>query len=189
MSATMIDTPRAAMPARETNGGRVARLRALAWAGLRRMYRPQQRAFVFTLRRTADGVQPEGESVRYTAITLLGMAREADADNRGVLAGESAERVCARLVERLDGVTNLGDVALTCRAAAALETPALGVALERLQHLLDEATQFQTVELSWVVAALCEAWFKSGKELPLIAEAVARLVAALPAGPRATAPP
>jgi hypothetical protein len=35
------------------------------------------------------------------------------------------------------------------------------------------------------VAALCEAWFKSGQELPLIAEAVARLVTALPDGPRA----
>jgi hypothetical protein len=158
MSATMIETyPPASTSAAETRTGRVARLRALAWAGLRRMYRPQQHDFVFTLRRTAEGVRPEGESVRYTAITLLALAREASDDVRGVLGGESAERIGARLVERVADVSNLGDVALTCRAAAALAIPTLDAALERLQRLFDEAVQFQTVELAWVVAATCEA--------------------------------
>src|SRR4029453_10828336 len=42
------------------------RLRALAFSGLPRMYRPETKRFMFRLRRTPGGVVSEGTSYRYT---------------------------------------------------------------------------------------------------------------------------
>jgi hypothetical protein len=60
--------------------------------------------------------------------------------------------------------------------AAAIETDH---ASELLSALSLAATRHPDVEF---IAALCEAWSKSANEPPVIAQAVARLVAALPAG-------
>ena len=97
------------------------RLRALAFAGLPRMYRPEEKRFMFRLRRTADGaVVAEGISRRYTAITLIGLAEEDEAAATEVMAGHTPRAVAESLLAELPSVENLGDVALALWAAHAV---------------------------------------------------------------------
>ena len=82
------------------------RLRALAFAGLPRMYSPAQKRFVFRLRRTRTGVVSEGLSRRYTAITLIGLAEEdaaaAPDDDRLATRAREVAREPARRAASVD---------------------------------------------------------------------------------------
>ena len=117
--------------------------------------------FVFTLRgaRRPDGTwqaSPEGRSLRYGAITALGLLRLPEALQRAVLEGESGHDLVARLAKRLDEVTNIGDAALVCWAAAEAAHADLPYTLRRLSEL-DGDGPHQVVELAWVVSALVAA--------------------------------
>jgi len=82
-----------------------------------------------------DGVvrlTASGTSARYTAIAALGLARLPESQQRVVLAGDCCRDLITRLTSQLDTLTSLGDVALTCWAAAEADHPALGAALVRL---------------------------------------------------------
>ncbi|MCG3128937.1 MAG: hypothetical protein CHACPFDD_03833 [Phycisphaerae bacterium] len=132
----------------------VARLRSMAIDALRRMYLPQEQMFCFCIRRTDAGDRPEGVSRRYTAITLLGLAGEDEAVARRIVGPGGTAMVLDRLLEDVDDLTNLGDVALTLWAAARLNHDNPAAALERLIEL-DPATQpYPTVELAWALTAL-----------------------------------
>ena len=54
----------------------IQRLRRLAFDGLAAMYDGSDRIFVFRVRREGTGTVREGKSLRYTAISLIGLARE-----------------------------------------------------------------------------------------------------------------
>ena len=131
------------------------KLRYLALSGLPRMYLRDERAFVFRLRDTRRGVVPEGRSLRYAAIVLIGLAREGEARARALL-GETALEGVARLEPALPGMENLGDVALTLWAAAAVGGDP-EPARRRLRVLHPEAGPQATVELAWSLSALCAA--------------------------------
>ena len=132
---------------------RVSGLRALARRGLARMYRPDQRRFAFRVCRTAAGLRLQGVSTRYTAIVLLGLADEPDAAAE-VLHGHTLSEVCNILLRDVGDLTDLGDVALTVWAAGVLQCnaePATG----HLKKLLATAQRPPTVELAWILMALC----------------------------------
>jgi hypothetical protein len=118
--------------------------------------------FVFRL----DGVReqtgdwkltPAGKSHRYGAITALGLLRLPEHAQRGVLAGETCHELVGRLAMRLDEMTGLGDVALTCWAAAESRHDALPRALERLAQLDDMRRPTYVVDAAWIVSALVAA--------------------------------
>ena len=118
--------------------------------------------FVFRL----DGVReqtgnwkltPAGKSHRYGAITALGLLRLPEHVQRGVLGGETCHELVGRLATRLDEMTGLGDVALTCWAAAASRHDALPRALERLAQLDDLRRPTYVVDAAWTVSALVAA--------------------------------
>jgi hypothetical protein len=133
----------------------VSDLRLLASRGLKQMYRPDTGLFVFRLRLNNGAAEAQGTSVRYTAIALLGLASEAPADAKAILAGETAQAVCERVTRSLPPVTNLGDAALVCWAAGALGCAGHGMAMDRLLAHDPAAGECSTVELSWALSALC----------------------------------
>lgn len=153
----MTASPSAPSPAAPSAAGSdfLGRLRALAFSGLPRMYRPEEKRFMFRLRRTADGaVVPEGTSRRYTAITLIGLAEEDEAAATAVMAGHTPRQVAESLLAELPAVDNLGDVALALWAAQAVGVADRRAGWERLAALRpDEGRRF-TVEVAWALAAL-----------------------------------
>lgn len=130
-------------------------LRGVACRGLLRMYRPDQRLFVFRLRQQGGRIVEEGLSRRYTAISLIGLVGESAADREVILAGGEPRRVIARLCSDLARGTNLGDAALALWAAAANGFDDCEPIRKRVLELFSVASAHPTVELAWTLAALC----------------------------------
>ncbi len=133
----------------------VHRLRSLAVPALAQMYLPQEKLFVFCLRLTPDGIVAEGISRRYTAITLMGLALEDQDTVAKVLAGDSVQEVCSRLVRDVAGSENLGDVALLLWAAHMIGYPDLSPIRKKLFELQPTERVYPVVELAWALSALC----------------------------------
>lgn len=129
-------------------------MRALSLRALARMFRGEDRMFVYTVRRRGDESVPEGISRRYTAMTLLGLAREAEPAAKQALGGDSVHGICGRLLEDVGTVANLGDVAMTLWVACVLKHDAAGRALDRMIELDPVRGSHPTVELAWCVTAL-----------------------------------
>jgi hypothetical protein len=111
--------------------------------------------FAFRVRRARDGILLEGSSARYTAIALIGLAGEDEAAQASVLAGSVVRDACARLVREVDGLDNLGDVALVLWAAGAAGYRARSSVVTQLVALEPEVAAHPTVEVAWALAALC----------------------------------
>jgi hypothetical protein len=141
------------------HGGEVAdlmgRLRPLALRSLARMYRREERLFVFRLRRMAKDIASEGLSRRYSAISVIGLAGDPTVDARAVLGGHDLHDVCGRLMSDVSRLSNLGDVALILWAAAAAAYPDREWARERLMELRPAEGTYPTVAVAWSLAALC----------------------------------
>ena len=102
-------------------------------------------------------LQPAGTSLRYGAITALGLLRLPEPDQRTVLAGMTAEDLVGQLAKGIDEISGLGDAALVCWAAAECGH---GDTEHALQHLaaLDRAERpVDVVSAAWVVSALAAA--------------------------------
>lgn len=129
-------------------------MRALSLRALARMYRPDDRLFVYTVRRCGDKSVPEGVSRRYTAMTLLGLSRVDESVAKQILGGEDVHAICGRLLEDVHTVDNLGDVAMTLWVACVLKHGAARRALDRMIELDPVRGSHPTVELAWCVTAL-----------------------------------
>ena len=138
--------------------------------------------FVFTVTGTpAPGggwvLQPAGTSLRYGAITALGLLRAPEPEQRQVLAGQTGDDLVGKLAKRLDEITGLGDAALVCWAAAEAGHGELPHALERLRELDRPGLPVDVVSAAWVVSALVAARPQADVEQHLGAARV-RLLAA-----------
>ena len=102
--------------------------RLLRIAQLRLAQQHDNGEFVFTVTGEAvpdqDGpaggwrLRRAGTSLRYGAITALGLLRLPEPDQRTVLGGMTAIDLVGQQAKRIDEITGLGDVALVCWAAA-----------------------------------------------------------------------
>jgi hypothetical protein len=136
--------------------------RLLRIAQLRLAEQHDNGEFVFTVTgeaRPGGGwrLRPAGTSLRYGAITALGLLRLPEPDQRTVLAGMTAEDLVGQLTKQIDEVSGLGDAALVCWAAAECGH---GDTEHALQHLaaLDQAERpVDVVSAAWVVSALAAA--------------------------------
>jgi hypothetical protein len=122
----------------------------------------EDRAFAFTLRAEpspAGGWQLNrtGTSIRYGAITALGLLRLSEPDQRAVLAGETCQDLVGTLAKSLDDITNLGDAAMLCWAAAEAKHSELHRIVARLGQLDEPAGPVDVVAAAWVVSALVAA--------------------------------
>lgn len=137
----------------------LARLIASAVELLPRMY--QDGAFVFRLggSRADDRwlLSPAGISSRYAAIAALGLMRLPTSVQRDVLRGETCADLVGRLLDRVDGIASLGDVAMICWAAAEARHSNLGRGLDRLAELSRSSPQRHVVDAAWAVTALLAA--------------------------------
>ncbi|MEV6006822.1 hypothetical protein AB0M29_08435 [Streptomyces sp. NPDC051976] len=172
------------------------RLLTVAEAGLPAMYRKDGDTFVFTRAARAQGggrwtLEDRGTSTRYAAITALGARFLPEERQRAVLGGHTAEEFTGLLVQRLPGVTNLGDAALVAWAAAETGHPKLSDALDRVAALDADDGPRYTVEAAWVLSALAAARETADVERPLAAARDRLLrarIADSPLFPHATAP-
>ena len=136
----------------------VDRLLGVARTGLPGMQMAEGTA-CFTRRFSASRVvaAPEGWSLRYTAITVLGV-RHLDADGqRQMLAGRTVGEVCDVLVDRLPSTNSIGDAALTVWATAVCGHDGLPRALAWLDALDADAGSRYVVDLAWTIAGLVAA--------------------------------
>jgi hypothetical protein len=164
----------------EQSAGLVGQLLRIALASLPGAYANGRFAYRVDGAPGPDGVlrlTASGTSARYTAITALGLARLSELDQRAVLAGDCCRDLVTGLASQLDSLTSLGDIALTCWAAAEADHPALGAALARLAEVDSPGRSAWVVDASWTVSALVAARSKADVEEHLAA-AVRRLVAA-----------
>jgi hypothetical protein len=159
----------------------VGRLLGLAGPALRQAYLGGE--FAFTLRPGQVGpgtsagrgqqpagrparLRPEGRSVRYSVIAGLGLRYLPESQRRGVLGGDDCDDLFALVAKGLDDMTNRGDVALFCWAAAEAGHSELPHAIDRLK-VLDQRwiaarsgrpdDQVDVVAAAWVVTALVAA--------------------------------
>ena len=128
------------------------------------MYRSEEQAFAFRLRRDGAAVVKEGLSPRYTAISLIGLAAVGPERARSVL-GQAPEAPCRRLLSGAGDARNLGDVALTLWALHAQGFDC-EPARRRLRELDPVTGVHPTVEVAWSLTALCaespegDAWLR-----------------------------
>ncbi len=132
----------------------VKNLRAMSVRGLARMYLPNERMFCHCIRRGPMGDIPEGISRRYTAITLIGLATECTDAARSACGDTAPGDVCGRLLEDIDHVENMGDVALTLWAAVLWDHADKRKAFDRLLQLDPSRGAHPTVEIAWALTAL-----------------------------------
>ena len=100
---------------------------------------------------------PSGKSLRYGAITALGLLRLPEFAQRAVLSGDTCHDLVGRLAAELDGLTSAGDAALLCWAAAEAGHSVLPRALARLGELDRRDAPAYVVDSAWVVSALVAA--------------------------------
>ena len=164
----------------------VERLLALSGRILPQTYRDG--GFVFTLNGVRETPGPAGSnggwrleaagtSLRYGAITAIGLLRESEAAQRATLGGDTCHDLIGRLAKSLDDAADLGDVALLAWAAADAVHAELPHALARLAALDDGRSAVDVVAAAWVVSALVAARPLADVE-PQLAAARRRLLAA-----------
>lgn len=135
-------------------------LRAIAEAGLPRMFCPDQATFAFRLRRDEPEPRLEGTSDRYTAIALIGLATSSPDVIGAALHGQAPEDVCARLIERVEHNPDMGAAALAHWAARVWDHPAADQVLNRLHAHDPVYGSHPTVQVAWALTAqsvVCEA--------------------------------
>ena len=138
--------------------------------------------FVFTVTGEAQPgggwrLRRAGTSLRYGAITALGLLRLPEPDQRTVLAGMTAEDLVGQLAKQIDEISGLGDAALVCWAAAESGHADTDHALHRLAALDQPDRPVDVVSAAWVVSALAAARPQADVERHLAA-ARQRLLAA-----------
>jgi hypothetical protein len=136
--------------------------RLLRIAQLRLAEQHDNGEFVFTVTGQAQPaggwrLQRAGTSLRYGAITALGLLRLPEPDQRTVLAGMTADDLVSQLVKQIDEISGLGDAALVCWAAAEGGHPDTEHALQRLAALDRAERPVDVVSAAWVVSALVAA--------------------------------
>jgi hypothetical protein len=158
----------------------VDRLLGVAASALPQMYSDGIFAFRMDGTRDPDGawrLTAAGTSPRYTAIAALGLSHMAVADQRLLLAGDTCDDLIEGLAGRADQQTSLGDVAVSCWAAAESGHAALPRLLSRLGELAASPEPRYAVDAAWLVSALVAARPYADVEQAL-ADARDRLLAA-----------
>jgi hypothetical protein len=136
----------------------LTRLVRVSLEGLEQMFLPETRSFAFTVRRDARGAAvPEGQSVRYGAIVVLGARWLDDPLQRRVFGGETAGEFATRLAGVVQPGDRLGDLALVAWACAEAGSPDAARVLEWARARAGGSSAVHTVELAWLLSALVAA--------------------------------
>ena len=136
----------------------IHRLGEISCAGLPKMYRRGRHTVAHTLRRDSTGHETlHGESLRYAAITLLGVRWLDESAQRRILGELTASQFSARLVATAMDHQNVGDIALIAWGAAELEISHTEELLALVCELAASEPDGYTVQHAWVLSALAAA--------------------------------
>lgn len=147
----------------------------IATEGLVPMYDRNARLFCDRLVRTRHGLQARSISRRYTMMTVLGLHRLQQSGTRSPIG---IEAVIIRILDEIDSITNVGDLGLllwllaTC-APSRLEAIYHSLHLETAVARYLDATQFQTMQLSWFLTGLSYAILSTDRRHPEITDIAA----------------
>jgi hypothetical protein len=135
----------------------ITRLVTLSIDGLQAMFDNRSHMFCFKLKQTKNGLVQQGQSPRYSAITLLGLHR---LEESGIRSPIGLMRVLEGLAQRNDWVDNIGDLGLLVWLCAQVAPERLKEVDERLgvRNALQQypdARRGQTMELAWFLTGLC----------------------------------
>ena len=161
MSAWTNDPQRSGSRALQALGSRpdlvelVDELAEISIVGLGRMHAEPGERLVRTMRLDGSGEPiPEGESLRYTAIALLGLQYVEEEDQRRALSGRTAKETRDLLLAEAGSIQGIGDLALAVWSGAEAGAPESVAAAARLVELLHSTERVYTVELAWALTAL-----------------------------------
>ncbi len=131
----------------------------LSLKGLERMWMKDQGLFCFTMRDGQKGPTPEGVSLRYTAISLLGLHRAAA---NGWPVPLDLKMILRQTIGAAPTTRNIGTLALILWAGAAMNQkvdPKIDSAILLHGPFYQEAGNgvYATTELSWLLIAMIEA--------------------------------
>ncbi|MBI3802518.1 MAG: hypothetical protein HY282_01995 [Nitrospirae bacterium] len=131
----------------------------LSLRGLERMWLKDRGLFCFTMRDGDRGPRPEGISLRYTAMTLLGLHR---VSKSGWTIPFDLEEMLEGAISALPTTRNIGNIGLLLWSGAVLTgrvDPRIAAALERNGSFYQEAGNgiYATTELSWLLIGLIAA--------------------------------
>jgi hypothetical protein len=139
----------------------VGELLTMSLHALPHLYIQATQEFAHTMRRdrrTPTGLRIEGTNLRYAAISTLGIAQLADADQRELLAGNTAQDLVTVLASRGVAAPDLGGAALVGWATAEVGGVAPQDLFTRLLDAVRErATPRPTVDFAWTITALLAA--------------------------------
>lgn len=129
----------------------------LACRGLAPMYDPQTGLFCFKAKRASNGLVREGQSPRYSAITLLGLHRLEEA---GGQAPVEIMPVLDTLLSNRNWVDNVGDLGLLLWLCAEVAPEKMEFLDRRLrasevQGSYSDLAHGRTMELAWLLTGLC----------------------------------
>ncbi len=136
--------------------------------GLVPMFDRDKKAFCYRVRKTKDGIIPDGESLRYTIITLLGLKRYEQHFGSSPI---SIPEVFNDTLSKSISIEYAGDAGLLLWLTAMVAPERLGEVYSKLEitrtweHYQD-ASRGMTTELSWLLTGLCYAILKGGQPLP-----------------------
>lgn len=145
----------------------IPKLRKMAISGLGRMFVPEENLFIYCIRKNKSGINPEEISLRYTAITLIGLANEKKETIEPILGKDGLERVLNKMKGKMESTQNLGDVALSFWAAHVHGFKEMSVFRDRFIQLDPVNRKYSTVELSWALDASCLDTEISGSDYPV----------------------
>lgn len=131
----------------------------LSLRGLERMWLKERGLFCFTLRDGEKGPRPEGVSLRYTAITLLGLHR---LSKSGWPVPFDLDEMLERSIGGLETTRNIGNVGLVlwaCAERAGRVDPRISAVIDRHGSFHQEAGNgvYATTELAWLLIGLIAA--------------------------------
>ena len=145
--------------------GLIEELEGFAKRGLRRMYKPNNHSFVFRVQKGRNGIVPQGMSLRYTAISLIGLAECDEETSRRILSGHSCKDVCDHFDRNIDTINNIGDMALCLWASNRNHYTKRDNMIRKLISFEPDRKSYPTVELSWVLEALSREKHDEAREM------------------------
>jgi hypothetical protein len=134
----------------------VRRFISLAVRGLVPMFDQQRQLFYFSLKKTSDGMMPDGISHRYTMMTLMGLHR---LELGGGTLPFDREPILRALFQDLEWVNNIGDLGVLLWMCAVVCPERLAEVERRLQPLT-ALTRYRgvkrgiTMEVAWFLTGL-----------------------------------
>ena len=130
----------------------------LAARGLPQMLDPERQIFCCTFKKTANGLEREGISQRYSTMTLLGLHRFEQAGNTSPV---DLSPILDALLQDTTWVTSAGDLGLLLWTFAAIAPRRLPEVFGKLQvadalHRYSDAVHAYTMEVSWFLTGLAQ---------------------------------